>query len=88
MNRPGLRLSRPVYESLPWLYILSGLLALAASYRHKEHGMIITFVGIVGFVALLAGIVILLRRRDFRALRASYSDPDALFPKPRNDRHA
>jgi hypothetical protein len=88
MSRPGLRLSRPLYESLPWLYIVAGIVALAASYRHEERGALITAVGILGFLALLAGIVILLRRRDYRALRASYSDPDALFLKSRDDRRA
>jgi hypothetical protein len=79
MSRPRLRLSRPVYESLPWLYVVAGILALAASYRHEGHSALVTFVGIVGLLALLAGIVILLRRRDYRALRASYSDPDSIL---------
>ena len=85
MSRPGLRLSRPLYESLPWFYVIAGILALAASYRHEGHGPLITFVGIIGLFALLAGIVILLRRRDYRALRASYSDPDSILAT-RDDR--
>ncbi len=85
MNRPGLRLSRPLYESLPWLYILGGLLALAASYRLEGRGSLVTLLGILGFAALLAGIVILLRRRDYRELRAHYSNPDSPLPKPRDE---
>lgn len=85
MSRPGLRLSRPLYESLPWLYVMGGLLALAASYRLQGHSGFATLVGILGLVALLAGIVILLRRRDFRELRAHYSNPDSLLPKSRDE---
>jgi hypothetical protein len=79
MPHPGLRLSRPLYESLPWFYVVAGILALAASYRHEGRSPLITFVGIIGLLAVLAGIVILLRRRDYRALRASYSDPDSIL---------
>lgn len=84
MSRPGLHLSRPLYESLPWLYILGGLFALAISYRHEGRGLLINLLGILGFLALIAGIVILLRRRDFRDLRAHYSEPGAL-PKSRDE---
>jgi hypothetical protein len=31
-----------------------------------------------GLLALLGGVVILLRRRDYRKLRAQYGDPDSL----------
>ena len=80
-----MRLSRPLYESLPWLYILGGILALAASYRLQGRGALVTLLGILGLFAVLAGIVILLRRRDFRELRAHYSNPDSPLPKPRDD---
>ena len=35
-------------------------------------------VGLAGLAAVLGGVVILLRRRDYRALRSEYVDPDAL----------
>ncbi|MBV9343582.1 MAG: hypothetical protein JO341_02965 [Gammaproteobacteria bacterium] len=69
--------SRPVYEGLPWLYIICGLLALALSYALALHRWTSLLIGLLGLLALLAGVVVLLRRRDFRALRAQY-DPDAL----------
>jgi Flp pilus assembly protein TadB len=75
------RLSRPLYEALPWLYILCGLAALVASYLTRSHAM--SFVlGLPGLVAMLGGIVVLLRRRDFRRMRASYGNPDSsVLPK-------
>ena len=49
--------SRPVYEGLPWFYIICGL------------------------AVLLGGVVVLLRRRDYRELRSQYADPDSLGGK-------
>jgi Flp pilus assembly protein TadB len=71
------RLSRPVYEGLPWVYLLAGLLALIASYGQTSSGMSL-LLGLPGLVALLAGTVVLLRRRGYRRLRAQYDAPDAL----------
>ena len=81
------RLSRPVYEGLPWVYLLGGLLALAASYYQTSEALSLTF-GLPGLLAFLAGVVVLLRRRAYRRLRAEYDAPDALeeatgiFPRP------
>ncbi|HUN24681.1 MAG TPA: hypothetical protein VMU67_00120 [Steroidobacteraceae bacterium] len=75
-------LARPLYESLPGLYILCGLLALAASYR--ERSMLASLaLGIPGLVALLAGVVVYLRRRGYRRLRDRYTQPDALADEAR-----
>ena len=77
------RLSRPVYEALPWLYILSGLAALVASYLTASHVM--SFVlGLPGLVAMLGGIVVVLRRREFRRMRATYGNRDSSV-LPKND---
>jgi hypothetical protein len=70
--------SRPVYEGLPWIYIISGLLLLIASYLLARYGAASFAVGSVGLLAVLAGYVVLLRRRDYRALRSRYGDPDSL----------
>jgi hypothetical protein len=74
----GPHLSRPLYEGLPWLYITIGLAALLASYLLAAHGTLSLVVGLLGLLVLLGGIVVLLRRRDYRALRSEYGNPDSL----------
>ena len=71
-------LSRPVYEGLPWYYMGFGLLALLTSYLLAARGVLSFAVGLVGLVALVYGMVVLLRRRDFRAMRSQYGDPDSI----------
>jgi hypothetical protein len=78
MQRHSPHFSRPVYEGLPWVYIMCGLLALMGSYLLAARGLLSLTVGLAGVLALLGGIVVLLRRRDYRALRARYADPDSL----------
>ena len=71
--------SRPVYEGLPWLYITCGLLVLGGSYLLSAHGVLSLLAGIVGLLFVLGGVVVLLRRRDYRAMRSQY--PDDLLTK-------
>ena len=71
-------LSRPVYEGLPWFYMAFGLAALAVSYLLAARGALSLAIGLLGLVALVYGIVVFLRRRDFRALRSEYGNPDSL----------
>jgi hypothetical protein len=71
-------LSRPVYEGLPWAYMAFGVLALAASYLLASHGVLSFAAGLLGLAALLYGIVVYLRRRDYRALRSEYRNPDSI----------
>ena len=78
MDRPGRHLSRPVYEGLPWLYMACGLAALLASYLLASHRAASLLVGVLGLLILVGGIVVLLRRRDYRRLRSEYADPDGL----------
>jgi len=70
--------SRPVYEGLPWLYIICGLAALLASYQLAAYAVVSLIGGIAGLLLVLGGVVVLLRRRDYRALRSQYVDPDSL----------
>ncbi|MBS0380585.1 MAG: hypothetical protein JSS29_19055 [Proteobacteria bacterium] len=70
--------SRPVYEGLPWFYIICGLALLGGSYLAAAHGFLSLLIGAAGFLLLLLGVVLLLRRRDYRALRSRYADPDSL----------
>jgi len=71
------RLSRPVYEGLPWAYLLGGLLALVGSYFQTSSGLSLVL-GLQGLLVFMAGVVVLLRRRGYRRLRAQYDAPDAL----------
>jgi len=76
------RLSRPLYEGLPWIYIACGLAALVASYLTPSSAVSL-IAGVLGFLGLLAGFVVLLRRRDYRELRSHYGDPDSLSDEDR-----
>jgi len=70
-------LSRPVYEGLPWFYMVFGLGALGVSYLLAVHSALSHTIGLVGLVALVYGIVLFLRRRGYRALRSEYGNPDS-----------
>ncbi|HUI59190.1 MAG TPA: hypothetical protein VLX90_03145 [Steroidobacteraceae bacterium] len=77
-----MRLANPIYESLPVVYLLTGILLLAGSYR-LHSGVWSLLLLLAGTVALIAGIAVWLRRRDFRAAEAEYwsredRDDDAL----------
>ena len=74
-----MQFSRPVYEGLPWLYITCGLLILGGSYLLAAHGVLSLLAGILGLLLVLGGVVVLLRRRDYRELRSQY--PDNLLTK-------
>jgi len=78
MPRPSPHFSRPVYEGLPWIYIICGLAALVASYLIAARGVLSLLVGLLGLACVVGGFVLLLRRRDNRALRSQYADPDFL----------
>jgi hypothetical protein len=66
-----LQLSKPLYESLPGLYVLGGALLIGIS--HELHsGALSVLLLVVGMLAVIGGAAIWLRRRDFRATRAEY----------------
>ena len=84
MPRSSPHFSRPVYEGLPWVYIILGLAALTISYLLATRGLLSLLIGVLGLVCVVGGFVLLLRRRDYRALRSQYADPDSLSG---NDEH-
>lgn len=57
--------SRPIYESLPYLYLLAGALSLSAS-MYLNYGAWPTVCFVTGVLCLVAGLVVLLKRRDYR----------------------
>ena len=65
------RLNKPVYESLPALYVLAGALLLWLSYRDRDSWWS-TLCAVGGLVAMVAGLMIWMRRRDYRATSADY----------------
>jgi hypothetical protein len=79
-----MHLSRPMYEGLPWLYIAGGLVGLGASYLIGDSHTVGLLVGLAGLAALLGGVVVLLRRRDYREMRSQYGQPD-LSQRPDQD---
>lgn len=57
--------SKPIYECLPYFYLATGVISLLASmYLNHWHWPSICFV--VGVSTLVGGLVLFLKRRDYR----------------------
>jgi len=65
------RLSKPVYESLPYAYMGLGAGALAFSYFWRAPGWSDAIVGF-GLLAIVCGLVLVLKRRDYRVQKRRY----------------
>jgi len=59
--------SKPIYESLPYFYLLVGTLALLAS-MYLNYGYWPSICFVVGLLCLIGGLVVLLKRRDHRSV--------------------
>ena len=67
-----MRLSRPVYESLPYVYMAIGGLAIFLSYVEPV-GPRAVIAFILGVIVETAALTLLLRRQDCRELSRDYS---------------
>jgi len=64
-------ISRPLYELLPYLYMLVGTGLLAAAWLIEAEIWPSVFLS-VGALSLMGGLVLWLRRKDYRTKQAEY----------------
>ena len=57
--------SKPIYESLPYFYLLVGVASLGLS-MYLNYWYMPTISCVVGFASLVAGLEVRLKRRDHR----------------------
>jgi hypothetical protein len=66
-----MRLSRSIYESLPYVYMLVGVGAFALSFLWRSENWS-DLIAAFGLVFLVTGLVLALRRRDYRIQKRRY----------------
>ncbi len=66
-----MRIARALYESLPWCYMILGGVALAISFLWREPVWAESLAA-GGLVTVVAGLVLVLRRRDYRIQQRRY----------------
>jgi hypothetical protein len=75
----SMRLARPVYESLPYVYMAIGALAIVIFYLDPAGARAVAAFAI-GVILATAGLTLLLRRQDYRALSREYSGETIELP--------
>ena len=65
-------LARPVYEFLPYLYMLIGVGLLTAAW-FVDTSTLPSILMVIGALSLMGGLVLWLRRRDYRTRQAEYN---------------
>jgi len=65
-------LAHPVYESLPYVYATAGIAGMAGSWLLRMP-VVSSILLVVGALSLLAGLVLWLRRWDYRTQQAQYN---------------
>jgi hypothetical protein len=66
-----MRVARPIYEALPYVYMAIGVAAVGASFAWRLadwSGPVAAF----GLAAIVGGLVLALRRRDYRIQKRHY----------------
>jgi hypothetical protein len=79
MEVPPMRLARPVYESLPYLYMAIGAIAIFVFYLDPV-GLRAVVAFAIGVLTETAALTLLLRRLDYRALSREYSGETIELP--------
>jgi hypothetical protein len=67
-----MRLSRPLYESLPLVYVAVGACGLVIAYFDESRIRSLVAFGI-GLLAAIAALTVFLHRQDHRALSREYT---------------
>jgi hypothetical protein len=80
---PAMRLSRPIYESLPLIYALIGAVAIWLFYANPL-GLGGKAAFIIGFFAEIAALTLFLRRKDYRTLSREYNGETIDLPSNLN----
>jgi hypothetical protein len=78
-----MRLSRPVYESMPLIYAAIGGLGMLVAYLDPG-GSASTIAMGIGVLAEIAALTVFLRRQDYRALSREYSGETIELPSRLN----
>ncbi len=65
-------IARPVYELIPYVYMVVGLALLGAAWLLETELLPGIFL-LLGSLSLMAGIVLWLRRKDYRTTQAEYN---------------
>ena len=65
-------LARPIYEFLPYLYMLLGAALLGAAW-FVTASTLPSVLMVLGSLSLMAGLVLWLRRRDYRTRQSEYN---------------
>jgi hypothetical protein len=78
-----MRLARPVYESLPYVYMAIGGLAIFLFYI-GEAGLGKEIAFAIGVASEIAALTLYLRRQDYRALSREYPGQTSDFPSSLN----
>jgi len=79
-----MRLARPVYESLPYVYMAIGGLAIFLFYI-GEDGFRTKTAFVIGVLAETAALTLYLRRQDYRELSREYPERTIDFPSSLNN---
>lgn len=70
-------LSKPLYEGLPFYYIALGAISLVASlFVEQWHWPVVC--AVFGVSCVIGGLVLLLKRRDYRSSRSRTAFEDTL----------